>query len=238
MVTAQNPKPSWYGESVGHYEGDTLVIDTIGQKQHRMSVVDPFGTPHTDKIHVVERYRTYRDPLGKGLEIVQDIAPGLEQVWADPRAIRQICLNLMSNALKFTPRGGQIFVTVEHTGAGGQRLSVRDTGSGIPKAEIPKVLQAFGQGSLAHQTAEGGTGLGLPIVKNLIELHGGRFELHSERRKGTEAVVYMPAKRLLLNLGPLQPFGHERHREEVSTRRPRMIVAAEPRRATRPARYA
>ena len=65
-----NPKPSWYGESVGHYEGDTLVVDTIGQKTHKMSVVDPFGTPHTDKIHVVERYRTYSDPLGKGLEIV------------------------------------------------------------------------------------------------------------------------------------------------------------------------
>ena len=65
-----NPKPSWYGESVGHYEGDTLVVDTIGQKQHRMSVVDPFGTPHTDKIHVVERYRTYSDPLGKGLEVI------------------------------------------------------------------------------------------------------------------------------------------------------------------------
>jgi hypothetical protein len=67
---AKTPKRSWYGESVGHYEGDTLVIDTIGQKQHKMSVVDPFGTPHTDKIHVVERYRTYNDPLGKGLEVV------------------------------------------------------------------------------------------------------------------------------------------------------------------------
>ena len=65
-----NPKPSWYGESVGHYEGDTLVVDTIGQKAHKMSVVDPFGTPHTDKIHVVERYRTYSDPLGKGLEVI------------------------------------------------------------------------------------------------------------------------------------------------------------------------
>ena len=65
-----NPKPSWYGESVGHYEGNTLVVDTIGQKAHKMSVVDPFGTPHTDKIHVVERYRTYSDPLGKGLEVI------------------------------------------------------------------------------------------------------------------------------------------------------------------------
>ncbi len=160
---------------------------------------------------------------GKGLEIIEDFAPSLEQIWADPRAIRQICLNLMSNALKFTPRGGRIYVSVLHTHDGGQRLSVRDTGPGIPKEEIPKVLQAFGQGSLAHQTAEGGTGLGLPIVKNLIELHGGRFELHSELRKGTEAIVYIPAKRVLQAVGPLQPFGAERHREDVSTRRPRLI---------------
>lgn len=160
---------------------------------------------------------------GKGLEIIEDYAPGLDQIWADPRAIRQIALNLISNALKFTPRGGQIYISVHHTRDGGQRFSVRDTGPGIPKEEIPKVLQAFGQGSLAHQTAEGGTGLGLPIVKNLIELHGGRFELHSELRKGTEAVVYIPRKRVLHAVGPLQPFGAEKHREDVSTRRPRMV---------------
>jgi hypothetical protein len=66
-----DPKPSWYGESVGHYEnGDTLVVDTIGQKAHKISVVDPFGTPHTDKIHVVERYRLFPTPFGKGIEII------------------------------------------------------------------------------------------------------------------------------------------------------------------------
>jgi len=64
-----NPAPSWYGESVGHFEDDTLVIDTIGQKAHKMSVVDPFGTPHTDKIHVVERYQPFSDPFGRGLEV-------------------------------------------------------------------------------------------------------------------------------------------------------------------------
>ena len=64
-----HPAPSWYGESVGHYEGDTLVVDTIGQKAHKMSVVDPFGTPHTDKIHVVERYRLFSTPFGRGLEV-------------------------------------------------------------------------------------------------------------------------------------------------------------------------
>ncbi len=66
----ENPKPSWYGDSVGHYEGDTLVVDTVGLAVKPLSVVDGFGTPHTDKLHVVERYRVIRDGRGKGLEII------------------------------------------------------------------------------------------------------------------------------------------------------------------------
>ena len=62
-------KPSWYGESIGHYEGDTLVVDTIGLKAYKMSVVDPFGTPHTNRLHVVERYRPYATPLGNSMEV-------------------------------------------------------------------------------------------------------------------------------------------------------------------------
>jgi two-component system cell cycle sensor histidine kinase PleC len=129
--------------------------------------------------------------------------------------MRQICLNLMSNALKFTPRGGRITLAVTGTPEGGQTLSVKDTGPGIPKEEIPRVMQAFGQGSLAHQTAEGGTGLGLPIVQNLVNLHGGTFELRSELRKGTEAIVCLPKSRVLRTMPPLQPLGQERHRRPV-----------------------
>ena len=142
-----------------------------------------------------------------------EFAKGLEQIWADERAIRQICLNLMSNALKFTPaRRPHHACSVSATPDGGQMLIVKDTGPGIPKEEIPRVMQAFGQGSLAHQTAEGGTGLGLPIVQNLVDLHGGTFELRSELRKGTEAVVCLPGSRVLRTMPPLQPLGQERHR--------------------------
>jgi two-component system cell cycle sensor histidine kinase PleC len=134
---------------------------------------------------------------GKGQTVSFALQPDAPAVWADARSARQICLNLMSNALKFTPRGGQILVTVATTADGGQDLSVKDNGPGIPPSEIHKVLQPFGQGSLAHQTAEGGTGLGLPIVKGLIELHGGTFQLTSEIRKGTTASVHVPARRVL-----------------------------------------
>ncbi len=166
----------------------------------------------------------------KGLQIIEDFEPNLPQIWADPRAVRQICLNLLSNALKFTPKGGRITITVAGTEDGGQMLSVRDTGPGIPKDEIPRVLQAFGQGSLAHESAEGGTGLGLPIVQNLIGLHGGTFELKSELRKGTEVTITLPRQRVLHPVAPLQPLGHERHRDPApqprTPRQPRLKTAS------------
>jgi two-component system, cell cycle sensor histidine kinase PleC len=162
----------------------------------------------------------------KGLQLVEDFEDDLAQVWADPRALRQIVLNLLSNALKFTPKGGRVTLSVTNTADGGQILTVRDTGPGIPKDEIPKVLQAFGQGSLAHESAEGGTGLGLPIVQNLIQLHGGTFELKSELRKGTEVSITLPRQRVLNAVAPLQPLGQERHKATEplprSTRQPRL----------------
>jgi two-component system cell cycle sensor histidine kinase PleC len=90
-------------------------------------------------------------------------------------------------------------------------LSVKDTGPGIPENEIPRVLKSFGQGSLAHQTAEGGTGLGLPITKGLTELHEGAFELKSKLRYGTEVIITFPRKRVMEALprlaepGEIQP---------------------------------
>jgi two-component system cell cycle sensor histidine kinase PleC len=164
----------------------------------------------------------------KVLTIVEDFAADLPQVWVDTRALRQICLNLLSNALKFTPKGGRITLIVGHTQDGGQFLTVADTGPGIPKEEIPRVLQAFGQGSLAHETAEGGTGLGLSIVQNLIQLHGGTFDLQSELRKGTEVTVTIPPQRVLHSISPLQTLGQERHRDTSASRparQPRMRPA-------------
>ncbi len=156
----------------------------------------------------------------KGLQIVLEIEDDLPPLWCDERAMRQVLLNLMSNAIKFTPKGGFVYLTVVTTADGGQAMSVRDTGPGIPKDEIPKVLQAFGQGSLAHQTAEGGTGLGLSIVKNLVELHGGTFELLSELRKGTEGIIVLPPTRVMHAVPPLQPLGQERHRPGPPPARP------------------
>jgi two-component system, cell cycle sensor histidine kinase PleC len=145
----------------------------------------------------------------KGLKIVDAFETNLPQLWADERAIRQICLNLLSNAVKFTPTGGTITLKVGRTGTGGQFLSVKDTGPGIPEHEIPRVLKSFGQGSLAHQIAEGGTGLGLPITKGLAELHDGAFELKSKLRYGTEVIVSFPRKRVMEALPRLAEPGEK-----------------------------
>ena len=147
----------------------------------------------------------------KGLKIVEQFDPDLPQLWADERALRQICLNLLSNAIKFTPAGGTVTLTIGRTPAGGQFLSVKDTGPGIPEHEIPRVMKSFGQGSLAHQSAEGGTGLGLPITKGLTELHDGTFELKSKLRYGTDVIVTFPRKRVMEALPRLAEPGEEQH---------------------------
>ncbi|MBN9670268.1 sensor histidine kinase [Roseibium aggregatum] len=121
--------------------------------------------------------------------------PGLPRVWADERALRQVVLNLLSNAVKFTPAGGDVRVKVGWTTEGGQYVSIKDTGPGIPEEEIPIVLEAFGQGSHAIKSAEPGTGLGLSIVQALIGMHDGRFSLKSTLGEGTEVTVSLPASR-------------------------------------------
>jgi len=82
-------------------------------------------------------------------------------------------------------------------------MSVKDTGPGIPEDEIPIVLSSFGQGTNSIKSAEQGAGLGLPIVKNLIDLHGGTFSLKSKLRIGTEVIVTFPPERVMAALAPM-----------------------------------
>lgn len=133
----------------------------------------------------------------KGIAVKEIFEEGMPTLWADERAVRQITLNLLSNAIKFTPTEGTIYVKVGWTAGGGQYLSVRDTGPGIPEDEIPVVLSSFGQGSNALKTAEQGAGLGLPIVRGLVDLHGGSFTFKSKLRVGTEVIIAFPPERVM-----------------------------------------
>ena len=139
----------------------------------------------------------------KNLTMVEQIVRNMPRLWADDRAVRQIILNLLSNAIKFTPSGGEIVIKAGWVNGGGQYLSVRDNGPGIPPEEIPIVLSAFGQGSIAIKSAEQGAGLGLPIVQALMHMHEGTFELRSKLREGTEAICTFPLSRVMQALPPI-----------------------------------
>jgi two-component system cell cycle sensor histidine kinase PleC len=139
----------------------------------------------------------------RGITIHEVFEQSMPRIWGDERAVRQIVLNLLSNSIKFTPQGGEIWLKVGWTASGGQYLSVKDTGSGIAESEIPIVLASFGQGSNSIKSAEQGAGLGLPIAKSLIDMHGGTFTLKSKLRIGTEVVVTFPPERVMSALGPL-----------------------------------
>ena len=139
----------------------------------------------------------------RGITIHEVFEADLPRLWADERAVRQICLNLLSNAIKFTPQGGEVWLKAGWTASGGQYMSVKDTGPGIPEEEIPIVLASFGQGSNSIKSAEQGAGLGLPIAKSLVDLHGGSFTLKSKLRIGTEVVVTFPPERVVTAMAPV-----------------------------------
>ena len=139
----------------------------------------------------------------RGITIHEVFEPEMPRLWADERAIRQICLNLLSNAIKFTPQAGEIWLKVGWTASGGQYVSVKDTGAGIPEEEIPVALASFGQGSNSIKAAEQGAGLGLPIAKSLVDLHGGTFTLKSKLRIGTEVIVTFPPERVVAAMAPM-----------------------------------
>ncbi len=132
-----------------------------------------------------------------GVTLVTDLPNPSPVIRGDERAIKQVLLNLLSNAVKFTPIGGTVSVKVAGDDQGGVVMRVEDTGIGIAPADIPKAMEAFGQLEDVHTRTRAGTGLGLPIVKSLVEMHDGRFRLASEIGVGTSAEIQLPARRVI-----------------------------------------
>jgi two-component system cell cycle sensor histidine kinase PleC len=135
---------------------------------------------------------------GKEIRVMREFAPDLPLLHADETSMRQVVLNLLGNAIKFTPTGGTLRLRVGWTASGGQYLSVIDNGPGIPEDELDLVMTAFRQGSIAIKNAEQGAGLGLPIVQAIMQMHGGSLRLKSKLREGTEATVTFPVERIVL----------------------------------------
>jgi PAS domain S-box-containing protein len=125
-----------------------------------------------------------------------DIPNDLPEIMADERMIKQVLLNLLSNAVKFTPAGGTVKL-ISRAGENGFVFSVSDTGIGIPADKMDIILLPFGQADSRLERAYEGTGLGLPLVKSMTELHQGTFSLTSKEGKGTTATVTLPPDRFV-----------------------------------------
>ena len=131
----------------------------------------------------------------KNVELVREIPESMD-VFADKRALRQIAVNLLANAVKFTPEGGNVTLSLRKDAGGDVTLAVSDTGVGIRPEDMSRVLETFGQGRHDVTPAdEHGTGLGLAIVKSLIEAHGGQIGIESALGEGTTVTVTLPQAR-------------------------------------------
>ncbi len=128
----------------------------------------------------------------KGIALIASIPADLPKVWADADRIEQVLLNLLDNAVKYTPADGRVTV-VARAKASDVEFSVTDTGSGIPSQDIPRLTERFYRVDKARSRELGGTGLGLAIVKHIVQLHGGTLHIESELGKGTTVRVVLPA---------------------------------------------
>jgi PAS domain S-box-containing protein len=130
-----------------------------------------------------------------GIALTVDLPDDLPVISADERMLKQVVLNLLSNALKFTAGGGSVEVAARGEPAGGLTFTVKDTGIGIAREDFEKIFQPFGQADSSLARKFEGTGLGLPLTRGLVELHGGAIELESEIGIGTTLRVTLPGNR-------------------------------------------
>lgn len=144
---------------------------------------------------------------GKAMRLALVAAPAAPRLWADERALRQITLNLLANAVKFTPAGGTVSLHVGTSETGAPFLAIEDTGPGIGAAELPLKLTAHNRESRLDLATGRGAGLGLAIARGLAALHGARLTLEPRPAGGTRAQVTFPPSRAL-PAGELMPGEH------------------------------
>jgi two-component system cell cycle sensor histidine kinase PleC len=134
-----------------------------------------------------------KNALDLGVSIESRVDPAVPAVLGDPTKLRRVFGNLISNAVKFTPPGGTVHVSASELSSGGAVVSVRDTGIGMNKDEIALALTPFTQVDGSHSRWREGAGLGLPIAKALVQLHGGKLEIRSAKSLGTDVTVTLPS---------------------------------------------
>jgi two-component system cell cycle sensor histidine kinase PleC len=144
-----------------------------------------------------EVHRANERAVEKNVGVFASLPRNFPLLHADLHAVRQVLDNLLSNGVKFTPPGGRVEVSIALNAAHEIELCVLDTGIGIAPEDQAHVFERFGQASPEVTTASRGTGLGLQIVKGLLDIHGGRIRLESELGEGTRVTVVFPAESTL-----------------------------------------
>jgi PAS domain S-box-containing protein len=179
-----------------HYSGRMLldiindILDLSKIEAGRMELF-PEAVEGRDAFEACLRMVTGR-AQSNGVTLHSELPPDLPKIRADPRALKQMLTNLLTNAIKFTPKGGRVLLSAR-LDDDQVELSVADTGIGIAQKDIAKVLEPFGQADNPHSRSQQGTGLGLPIVKALVEQSGGSFRLESRVDAGTTVTLRLPA---------------------------------------------
>jgi two-component system cell cycle sensor histidine kinase PleC len=152
---------------------------------------------------------SYERPASEArIALQSSFAPALPPVRGDAAKLQQVFGNVIANAVKFTPPGGVVTIETWALPSGEAAALVRDTGVGMTDDEISVALMPFAQVDAGHSRWREGAGLGLPIAKALVQLHGGRLEIRSAKGQGTEVSVFLPAHSTTsVPQGYSSPFG-------------------------------
>ncbi|HEV8680437.1 MAG TPA: ATP-binding protein [Stellaceae bacterium] len=200
--------------AVGHKQYRDYVADIHASGAHLLQIINDIldlSTAESGRIELHEAVFDLRDAIASvrrlvssrigdgGLSYAVELPADFPLLRADERKTKQVLLNLVANAVKFTPPGGLITIAGHFDRKAGLRLTVSDTGIGIAPGDLARVLEPFQQVDSVLGRAHRGTGLGLPLVKAIIERHGGSLQLRSEVGVGTQAEVTFPPDRAVFD---------------------------------------
>lgn len=195
VALAQKRSPAEYqqilGSSLEEYERLARMIDGL---LFIARTDDPNATIEHSVIlarREIEAVREFYEALAGEKEIAV-VCEGAAKLTGDPMLFRRAVSNLLANALKHTPPAGRVVIAARNTADGSAEIQVRDTGSGIPAEQLPRIFDRFFQGNKSRDQTSQGAGLGLAIVRSIMRLHKGRAEASSEPGHGTTIVLHFP----------------------------------------------
>ena len=180
-------------ESADHLLAIINDILEISKIQSGRFAIDLQETHLEDIVHTCKSF-FHISASEAGIKMAFEVEPDLSSIVGDQVKLKQMIMNLLSNAIKFTPPGGTVRTTIKSLAEDRVSICVKDTGIGMTAEEIEIALIPFGQVDGGRSRQREGTGLGLPIAKALAELHGGSMEIVSEKGRGTEVNITLPAK--------------------------------------------